>query len=94
MFAQASTSLHESSYCYCVSLLLSYRKANVRLRKMGRPEIDVSSSTLKMRNDIENEVEKVVTRCGFRRVKLELEDGGENSDRTAWNRTLQLYRRI
>lgn len=72
----------------------SYRKANIRLRKMKRPELDVSSERLKMRSDIENEIDKVVTGCGFRRVKLD-DEGGEQGDdlRTAWNRTLQLYER-
>mmetsp|Transcript_23252 Transcript_23252/g.38314 ORF Transcript_23252/g.38314 Transcript_23252/m.38314 type:complete len:318 (+) Transcript_23252:77-1030(+) len=71
-----------------------YRKANIRLRKMKRPELDVSSERLKMRSDIENEIDKVVTGCGFRRVKLD-DEGGEQGDdlRTAWNRTLQLYER-
>lgn len=61
---------------------------------MGRPEIDVSSTRLKMRNDIENEIEKVVLGCGFRRVTLNVEDEGHHQgDKTAWNRTLQLYER-
>jgi len=71
-----------------------YRKAKVRLRKMKRPEIDVSAERLKMRNQIENEIEKVVTGCGFRRVKIDLEADEQVDDvRTAWNRTLQLYER-
>ncbi len=61
---------------------------------MKRPEIDVSSERLKMRNDIENEIDKVVTGCGFRRVKLDGQAGEQGDDlRTAWNRTLQLYER-
>ena len=71
-----------------------YRKANVRLRKMKRPEIDVTAERLKMRTDIEDEIEKVVRGCGFRRVKLDVEDEEQGDDlRTAWNRTLQLYER-
>lgn len=61
---------------------------------MGRPEIDVSSTRLKMRNDIENEIEKVVLGCGFCRVTLNMEDEEQQQgDKTAWNRTLQLYER-
>ena len=61
---------------------------------MKRPELDVSSERLKMRSDIENEIVKVVTGCGFRRVKLDGEAGEQGDDlRTAWNRTLQLYER-
>jgi len=61
---------------------------------MGRPEIDVSSTRLKMRNDIENEIEKVVLGLGFQRVTLNVEDEGQQQgDKTAWNRTLQLYER-
>lgn len=72
----------------------NYRKVNVRLRKMKRPEIDVTIERLKMRADIENEIERVVTGCGFRRVKLDLDAGEQGDDlRTSWNRTLQLYER-
>jgi hypothetical protein len=62
---------------------------------MERPEIDVSSTRLKMRNDIENEIEKVVLGCGFQRVTLNnVEDEGQQQgDKTVWNRTLQLYER-
>jgi hypothetical protein len=50
-----------------------YRKANVRLRKMKRPELfnDTSSSSSKclaMRNTIEAEIERIVLQSGFRRV--------------------------
>jgi len=56
-----------------------YRKANVRLRKMKRPELfnDTSSSSssssssstrLAMRNTIEIEIERIVLQSGFRRV--------------------------
>jgi hypothetical protein len=51
-----------------------YRKANVRLRKMKRPELfnDSSSSSsskcLAMRNTIEAEIERIVLQSGFRRV--------------------------
>jgi hypothetical protein len=72
----------------------NYRKVNKRLRTMKRPEIDVSAERLKMRTDIEGEIEKVVTGCGFRRVQLDVEAGEQAEDlRTAWKRTLQLYER-
>ncbi|KAL7540510.1 hypothetical protein ACHAWF_006696 [Thalassiosira exigua] len=77
-----------------------YRKANIRLRKMGRPELDdVTSTRLKMRSDIEMEVEKVVIGCGFRRVALDelvRENTGDvtTPDVTSWNRTVCLYERI
>jgi len=44
-----------------------------------------------MRNDIENEIDRVVRGCGFRRVKLDGEAGDDL--KTEWNRTLQLYER-
>lgn len=83
-----------------------YRKANARLRKMGRPELeDVSSARLKMRQDIESEIAGVVTRCGFRRVYITESqtckvEGGERTTTqkqeavTAWNRQLHLYERV
>ena len=70
---------------------------------MGRPELDdVSSSRLKMRPDIEKEIENAVVGCGFRRVALdELEgekdesvEGETQRDVTKWNRTVHLYERI
>lgn len=76
--------------CFGFPAINSYRKASRRLRRMKRPEIDVSFERLKMRNDIENEIDKVVMGCGFRRVKL---DGEAGEEKTAWNRTLQLYER-
>ncbi|KAL7543562.1 hypothetical protein ACHAXR_012871 [Thalassiosira sp. AJA248-18] len=79
-----------------------YRKANIRLRKMGRPELDdVTSSRLKMRPDIERDIETVITHCGFRRVSFGEVTGGTcsgNKDKqdavTTWNRTLHLYERV
>ena len=81
----------------------SYRKANTRLRKMGRQELDdVTPTRLKMRLDIESAIEKVVIGCGFRRVSLDeinctktsTNDDDmtkKNAATTAWNRSLQLY---
>ncbi|KAL9183389.1 hypothetical protein ACHAXT_005176 [Thalassiosira profunda] len=93
----------QPSGCPAVLFLQSYRKANVRLRKMGRPELDdVSSSRLKMRPDIEKEIENIVLGCGFRRVALDELEGERNEsvegetqrDVTKWNRTVHLYERI
>ncbi len=81
----------------------SYRKANTRLRKMGRPELrDVSSGRLKMRDAIEVEIGNVILGCGFRRVVPSSNDTGRAIDDdaevqdaiTSWNRSLHLYERI
>ena len=72
---------------------------------MGRPELDdVTSSRLKMRPDIGEEIEKVIIRCGFRRVTLgellndKCAGNGREKKRdavtTSWNRTLHLYERV
>ena len=63
---------------------------------MKRPEIDVTEDRLKMRSDIETEIERVVIACGFQRIRIGAEPNGEEGDdlRTSWNRTLQLYERI
>jgi len=84
-----------------------YRSVNVRLRKMNRPEIDTSAERLKMRTDIENEIDRVLTSVKFERVDIDKEllmgkqtrehdsdTGSSMSTRTNWNRTLQLYKRI
>ena len=87
----------------------SYRKANTRLRKMGRQELDdVTPTRLKMRLDIESAIEQVVVGCGFRRISLDeisgtktstndddktTDDGKKKDATTAWNRSLQLYER-
>jgi hypothetical protein len=79
-----------------------YRKANVRLRKMGLPELkDVTSTRLKLRPAIEEEIEKIVVGAGFQRVQMKSFADAQNSDddeankseRTDWNRALHLYRR-
>ena len=58
----------------------SYRKANTRLRKMGRQELDdVTPTRLKMRLDIEKAIEQVVIGCGFRRVSLDEISGTKTS---------------
>ena len=76
-----------------------YRNVNSRLRKMNLQEIDVSVERLKMRCDIENEIEKVIINCGFERVdclrgthECDCIDKDSSDDRTKWNRTLRLYK--
>jgi len=82
-----------------------YRQANTRLRRMNQPELDsVTSQSLKMRNDIENEVGRIITECGFQRVSntcspelsktSESDDVVRNTKRTAWHRQLQLYAKV
>lgn len=73
---------------------------------MGRPELDdITSNRLKMRRDIEAEIEKVIIRCGFRKVSKDDVASCMSSTRngsveekeaaiTAWNRSLHLYERI
>ena len=86
--------------------LSSYRKANTRLRKMGRPELeDVTSTRLALRPEIEKEIECIIIRCGFRRVVMksntkekEVRDDSVapvlDDAITSWNRSLRLYERI
>ena len=74
-----------------------YGRANTRLRKMDRPELySVTSQSLTMRGNIEEEVEKIILACGFRRVdaaeeKKERNTGTSDAKRTAWKRQIQLY---
>ena len=78
-----------------------YGRANTRLRKMNRPELDsINSQSLSMRGNIEEEVEKIILECGFRRLtseekggRDEVNNGGdkERAKRTAWKRLIQLY---
>jgi hypothetical protein len=81
------------------SNICSYRKANTRLRKMGRPELeDVTSTRLTLRPEIEKEIECIITRCGFRRVltKSTMDEKVAKDDDaiTSWNRSLRLYERF
>jgi 2-polyprenyl-3-methyl-5-hydroxy-6-metoxy-1,4-benzoquinol methylase len=61
-----------------------YRNAMIRLRKMGRPEIDVSSKRLTWRPKLDEEIEKTFNLYSFYRVF-----GGK--ERTSWNRSIHLY---
>jgi SAM-dependent methyltransferase len=61
-----------------------YRNAMIRLRRLGRPELDVSSSRLSWRLDLEQQIEKTLESCSFYRVL-----GRER--RTSWKRSIQLY---
>jgi 2-polyprenyl-3-methyl-5-hydroxy-6-metoxy-1,4-benzoquinol methylase len=61
-----------------------YRNAMIRLRKMGRPELEVSSERLTWRPKLEEEIEKTFNSYSFYRVF-----GGK--ERTSWNRSIHLY---
>ena len=79
----------------------SYRSVNVRLRKMNRPEEDISAERLKMRTNIESEIDRVLVTFGFERVLVvtkeaagdSIKDDSSQVTRTRWNRNLQIYRR-
>jgi len=64
-----------------------YRRAQTRLRKMGRPEIDASVERLKLRSNVEAEIESIFEAQGFRRVHPK--EAGTNT--TKWNRNIHLY---
>jgi hypothetical protein len=68
-------------------LSISYKRAVKRLRKMGRPELDVSSDRLKLRPNIEEEIDAMLQSCGFHKVVF------PSAEKTQWNRSLQLYER-
>lgn len=74
----------------------------MRLRKLGRPEVDVSTERLQLRENIEIEVDRILKDCGFDKVDISHQadtDTKENTpkkdetNRTVWKRKLQLYRR-
>jgi hypothetical protein len=67
-----------------------YRNATTRLRKLGQPDVDVSSDRLKLRPNIEDEIDKILEEQSFKRVQPEETD----TDKTKWNRSLRLYERI
>ena len=69
-----------------------YRSVNVRLRRMNRPEEDISVDRLKMRENIEESIDRVVTSFGFKKVTIP-NDEVQNS-RTKWKRKLQIYKRV
>lgn len=79
-----------------------YRNAMVRLRKMGLPEIDVSSDRLQWRLKIEEEIQTTIESCGFQRVIMDDRNTNKNQNnnqngpehRTAWNRCIQLYEKL
>jgi len=54
---------------------------------MGRPEIDVSSDRLKLRPNIEQEIDVILQANGFQKVSF------SSTEKTEWNRTLELYER-
>jgi hypothetical protein len=58
----------------------------VRLRKKGLKEFDVSNERLALRSGIENEIENIMKKNGFRQV--------QETKKSDWNRSIQLYERI
>jgi SAM-dependent methyltransferase len=69
-----------------------YRSATMRLRKLGQPEVDVSTERLKLRSNIEEHIDTIVREHSFRRVEFQNEKDQE--DKTQWNRSLRLYERV
>jgi SAM-dependent methyltransferase len=67
-----------------------YRNATMRLRKLGQPDFDVSSDRLKLRSNIEEEIDKILVEQSFQHVQPEETD----TDKTKWNRSLRLYERV
>ena len=67
---------------------------------MNRAEEDISVGRLKMRSDMEGEIDRVVESVGFVRVALPTESSSTSGEsdreisRTKWKRNLQIYRRI
>ena len=62
---------------------------------MNRPEEDISLERLKMRSNIEGEIDTVLEEFDFERVAIDdnaTKEGSEDS-RTKWKRNLQMYKR-
>jgi SAM-dependent methyltransferase len=64
-----------------------YRNAMTRLRKMGRPELEVSSERLQWRPKLEEEIGRTLNRCSFYLVEL------TGNKPTSWNRSISLYQK-
>lgn len=58
----------------------------MRLRKMNRPEIDLSK--LRLRPNIETAIEKIIIDQGFHKVPPK---SANQNTVIAWNRSLHLY---
>lgn len=67
-----------------------YGRVNVRLRKMNRPEEDISIARLKIRNNIEAEIDRILCECNFTRV--EVQEVRSSEILSKWKRNIQLYR--
>eukprot|EP00554_Chaetoceros_debilis_P016570 CAMPEP_0194126606 /NCGR_PEP_ID=MMETSP0150-20130528/60082_1 /TAXON_ID=122233 /ORGANISM="Chaetoceros debilis, Strain MM31A-1" /LENGTH=371 /DNA_ID=CAMNT_0038820479 /DNA_START=66 /DNA_END=1182 /DNA_ORIENTATION=- len=50
-----------------------YRSVNVRLRKLWRPEVDVSTERLELRENIEYEVDRILKDFGFDKVDVDVD---------------------
>ena len=75
----------------------SYRNATVRLRKMGLPELDVSTDRLRLRSRIEEEINTILNQQSFFKISdydTSCEGQSDAKDKTSWNRSILLYQRI
>ena len=68
-----------------------YTGANKRLRKMGRPEVNLSG--LVDLEAVEGRIEEAVVNCGFEKL-VAGEEEREKRTRTEWGRKLMLFRRV
>jgi SAM-dependent methyltransferase len=64
-----------------------YKAAVTRLRRMNRPEVNVSDTRLKWRSNLEQRVDEVMSRFDFVRTRS-VDDGAQV---TSWDRSLWLY---
>lgn len=63
---------------------------------MNRPTLDVSSERLKLRTNIEEAIDSIITDCGFEKVNFDNKIQGtvaETTKRTPWKRSLTLYQK-
>ena len=70
---------------------------------MNRPTMDVSSERLKLRANIEEEIDTIITKCGFEKVNFEekeksdelafLDKSTRSEMTTPWKRSLRLYKK-
>lgn len=68
-----------------------YRNAVERLRKLGQADFDVSARRLRLRQNIEQEIQRIIISHSFRKVDLAC---GDTVDKTSWNRMLHLFERV
>jgi SAM-dependent methyltransferase len=92
--------------CQCTKLYIimepqssrSYRDASTRLRRRGGENLDLEN--LQLRANAEITIREILKENGFEQVDGAADNGGTENDasafdaKTAWNRSLQLYRRF